>query len=118
MSDDDSDEDEWGDSAVVIDNGSCWIKSGYAGDDSPRYNTPALIKYENSVKFPIQHGIITNKDDMELLWHNIFENEFKIDVSERCVLLTDAALNPVSTKEDMVEIMFETFDVPATYIGM
>lgn len=111
-------DDDYPPEGLVIDNGGYWIKSGIAGDDAPRCLTPTVIKHENSMKSPIKHGIITNKDDMELLWYDIFNNELKIDTSERNILLTDPVHNPISNKEDMVEIMFETFDAPATYIGM
>ena len=112
--------------AIVLDNGSCWTKGGEAGQDSPSALVPAMIateitdynlKDQLSTKYVMDHGIISNKDDIELLWHNLFENELKIDPSERPILLTDAAQNPISNKETMFEIMFETFNVPATYIG-
>ena len=102
----------------VIDNGGRWIKSGEAGDDAPRGMTPTLIGHGNTFKSPIQNGIITNNDDMELLWNHVFENELRLDTTQWPILLTAPTHNPISNTENMIEIMFETFDVPATYIGM
>lgn len=34
------------------------------------------------------------------------------------VLLTEAAMNPLENRQRMVEIMFEYFNVPFTYVAM
>lgn len=40
------------------------------------------------LKYPMEHGIITNWDHMEQLWHHIFYNELKVAPEEHPVLIT------------------------------
>jgi actin-related protein len=71
-----------------------------------------------TLKYPIEHGIINNWDDMELLWKHTFYNEMRVSPEEYPVLLTEAPMNPKVNREKMAEIMFETFNVPSMYISI
>ncbi|KAK9509655.1 hypothetical protein O3M35_006920 [Rhynocoris fuscipes] len=130
---------------VVIDNGSGVIKAGFAGDQVPKCCFPNYIgrpkhvrvmagalegeifvgpKAEEhrgllSLRYPMEHGIVTDWNDMERIWQYVYGNDqLQTFSEEHPVLLTEAPLNPKKNREKAAEIFFESFNVPALYVSM
>ena len=53
---------------------------------------------------------------MENLWEYIFEHELNLDPKNMNVLLTDSPLNSKENKQEIAQIMFETFKVESLAI--
>jgi len=129
--------------AVVLDNGSDNIKAGFAREETPHTVLTSVVGYPESAKFqevadrddpfigkdalhsscnldltfPIKNSIITNWDDMEMLWRYTF-GKLGVHPEEHPVLLTEAPFNPKVNREKTTQIMFETFHSPAMYLAL
>ena len=109
--------------ALAVDEGRGMCRAGFAGGDVPRVVFPSTISRPtmsgtmvdmdqrdsyvedeaqskrgvSALKYPIEHGIVANWDDMEEIWHQTFCNERRVAPEEHPVLLTEAPLNPRPT---------------------
>ncbi|GMF86046.1 unnamed protein product [Aspergillus oryzae] len=100
---------------IVIDNGSGTIRAeGDVFIGSRAQELRGLLK----IRYPLEHGIVTDWDDMEKIWHYVYENELKTLPEEHPVLLTEPPLNPRKNRDTAAQIMFETFNVPALYTSI
>lgn len=132
---------------VVFDNGTGYSKLGYSGNSEPSYIIPTVIASRDSVGVPVsrmqcedlnfyigeeaynhrhthifstplKEGQITNWDDIERFWQRSIYHMMRVAPEEHDFLLTEPALNPPESREQMAEIMFETFNVKGLYIGV
>ncbi len=125
-------------STVVIDNGSNTIKAGFGGDEAPSEFVLSRISRAFStgpetagidsnyyvgekalarcnvlqVKYPISYGYVNNWNDMEDVWHYVFEKALGINAEQHSVFLTEPPLNHMANREKTTQVMFETFNVP------
>ena len=130
---------------VVIDSGSSLVKAGFSSMKTPNVVFPTLIgrpMYQQvmlgssrrkeefigdeaqsirgvlSLKYPIEHGVVKDWEDMERIWNYCFESQLRTNPEEHSVLLTEPPLNPKKNREKMLQIMFETFNVQGLYIAV
>uniref|UniRef100_A0AAY4DFG1 CRAL-TRIO domain-containing protein n=1 Tax=Denticeps clupeoides TaxID=299321 RepID=A0AAY4DFG1_9TELE len=102
----------WGNeqSSVEVMNGSA-DREMYIGHDAQHMRGVLTLKH------PMKNGIVQNWDEMERIWHHAFQ-QLNAEPDEHPVMLTEAAMNPRENRQRMVELMFEAFCVPLTYVAM
>ncbi|XP_048415315.2 actin-like isoform X1 [Stegostoma tigrinum] len=130
---------------VVIDNGSGLIKAGLSENHSPTHVFPSVVGRPKNTTlnvfglserctyvgeeaqrkrtilhlvYPIQHGLITNWAEMEVLWRHAFENELRVDIQEHPIVMTEPPNNSQQNREKTTEILFEAFQVPSLFLGV
>jgi actin len=89
-------------------NGS--VPSAYVGDEAVAKRGILRLKY------PVEHGLVTNWDDMEIIWRHAFFNELRVDPEDHPVLLTEQPLTPKANRERVTQMMFEVFSVSCLQI--
>merc|ERR1711959_851342 len=130
---------------IVCDNGTGFVKVGYAGANFPAHIFPSMVgrpilrfeeKIDNvelkdvmvgdkaaalrsflDIKYPLDNGIVRNWDDMLHLYDYTFEEKLKINPSECRIMLTEAPMNPKKNREKMIEVMFEKYGFKSVYIS-
>ncbi|KAG2379316.1 hypothetical protein C9374_007455 [Naegleria lovaniensis] len=130
---------------VVCDNGTGFVKCGFAGDNFPKATFPAmvgrpLLRAEESigdvelkdimvgdecaklraaleVSYPLTNGIVTNFEDMIHLWDYTWDR-LKINPRDCQILLTEPPMNPKDKTKKVVETMFEHYGFQGLYISI
>ncbi|TNN35729.1 Actin-related protein 2-B [Liparis tanakae] len=139
--------DSQGRKVVVCDNGTGFVKCGFAGSNFPEHIFPALVgrpiirstaKVGNieikdlmvgdeaselrsmlEVNYPMENGIVRNWDDMKHLWDYTFGPEkLNIDSHDCKILLTEPPMNPTKNREKIIEVMFETYKFSGVYVAI
>lgn len=131
---------------LVVDNGTGFVKVGYAGSNFPEHVFPSVVgrpilRAEErvgsavikdimvgdeaaehrsflQVTQPMEHGIVKNWDDMKLLWDYTFDEKLKVDPRGRKVLLTEPPMNPKVNRQKMCEVMFEEYGFGGVYVAI
>lgn len=139
--------DAQGRKVIVCDNGTGFVKCGYAGSHFPSHIFPSLVgrpiiraanRIDNievkdlmvgdeasklrsmlEVNYPMENGMVRNWEDMCHVWDYTFgEEKLNIDPTNCKVLLTEPPMNPLRNREKMIEVMFEKYGFDSTYIGI
>lgn len=123
---------------IVCDNGTGFVKCGYAGENFPSFMFPSMVgrplmRYEEEAKdvvlkdimcgdecaeqramlevnYPVENGIVRNWADMKHLYDYTFFERMKIEPKDHKIMLTEPPLNPRENKKRMLETMFETYN--------
>ena len=127
---------------IIIDNGSGFIKAGFADDEAPKYVFPTVIgepkapgilvgmdqkpfyigndalskKQFLNMSEPVQQGVIVNFDHMEQVWDQLLNQEMRINPDLFKFFVTETPKNPDKNKEKTVQIFFEKYTVPKFYM--
>ncbi|XP_043256983.1 actin-related protein 2 isoform X3 [Colletes gigas] len=139
--------DSKGRKIIVCDNGTGFVKCGYAGANFPAHIFPSVVgrpiiravnkmgdidvkdlmvgdeasKFRSmlEISYPMQNGIVRNWEDMCHVWDYTFGKEkMNINPKECKILLTEPPMNPITNREKMIEVMFEKYGFAGTYIAI
>ena len=130
-------------SAVVLDNGSGFLKCGFANEAAPSVVFPSVIgreKHRRAVRRASEGGAggdfvvgeeaierravlqlstpidetVQNFDDVEALWSHAF-SELGVSGADQPVFLTASKKDPLQ-RERLLQILFEAYKVPAAFV--
>ncbi|KAH3744454.1 non-muscle actin 6.2 [Pelomyxa schiedti] len=120
--------------ALIFDTGQMNTRSGFGGDDKPTSIFPTVIgrpENQSSMKYgyeallsepelvldrPFKQGHIENWTSLEALWHHCY-TELGISSENNPLLVTLAARQGKTETEKITQLLFESFNVPASYMG-
>jgi actin-related protein 2 len=134
------------DRPLVVDNGTGFVKVGYAGSNFPEHVFPSIVgrpilraeerigssiirdimigdeaaSARNFLQItqPLEHGIVRNWEDMKHLWDYTFDEKLKINPQGRKVLLTEPPMNPRANRQRMCQVMFEDYGFSGVYVAI
>ena len=132
---------------IVVDNGTGFVKCGYANTNFPAHIFPSAVgrplvrssqqinnfKIKDlmvgeectelrsmlEVNYPMENGIVKNWDDMGHIWDYTFGPEkLDIDPKDCKLLLTEPPLNPNSNREKLFQVMFEQYGFHSIHVAI
>jgi len=132
---------------IVCDNGTGFVKAGFAGANFPATIFPSLVgrpilRFEEKtidnvelkdvmvgdeasrlramlqITYPLENGIVRNWDDVHYVWDYTFHEKLKINPQECKIMLTEPPMNPKLNREKMVEVMFEKYGFNGVYCAI
>lgn len=84
----------------------------YIGDEAFKHQKSHQIRYL------LQGGMIQDWEGIEKYWHKSIYSYLRCEPEEHRFILTEPPLNTPENREQMAEIMFETFGVKGLFIGV
>lgn len=81
---------------------------GYEAENRPGY----------SCRYPMRNAIIQDWNLYEQFMEKIMYQELRCNPDEHSFILTEPPLNPPENREQLAEIMFESFSVPSLHIAV
>lgn len=139
--------DKDGKKVVVCDNGTGFVKCGFAGTHFPSHIFPSLVgrpilrsnikigdievkdlmigdeasqlRSMLEVNYPMENGIVRSWEDMIHLYDYTFgRQKLGVNPQECKLLLTEPPMNPTKNREKMIEVMFEHYQFDGLYIAI
>lgn len=140
--------DNQGRKIIVVDNGTGYVKCGYAGTNFPAFIFPSSVgrpqvrtsqRLINNVEvkdlhigeectelrhllelnYPMENGIVKNWDDMGHIWDYTFgPKKLNIDAKDCKLLLTEPPLNPSSNRQKLLQVMFEQYGFHSVFVAV
>jgi len=133
-------------SAIVMDMGSSCTKSGYAGEDCPKFVIPSSVGImageesaaqegpskrtfhvgTNALSVPragmtvdgaLRDGIVHDWDAAEALMEHSLKNCLGCDPTDHPLLMAEPSFNPTANLLKLTEIAFEKFNIPALFLS-
>jgi actin len=83
-------------------------KDSYVGDEAQSKRGMLRLSH------PIEHSCVASVDDYEKVLHHTFYDELRVAPEEHPCLFVEPPLTSKSSREKLLQIMFETFSNPAT----
>merc|ERR1712141_744575 len=136
-----------GKTVVVCDNGTGFVKCGYAGTNFPAHIFPCMVgrpiirsasklledqlrdievgercsqhRSNLEVNYPMKNGKVMSWEDMRHVWDCTFgEEKMNLDPKECLIMLTEPPMNPNKNREKMLEEMFENYGFHGAFIAI
>lgn len=121
--------------AVVIDQGSGFIKAGFAGERQPRLvlkSSSLVPSWDRPVPpgalggelmggvaraHPIKHGVVVDWEALEGLWERLLVGGLRVCPEQWPVLVSDSPSAPPAGRDRIAELLFEALAVPACHMA-
>jgi len=133
-------------SVVVCDNGTGFVKCGFAGSQFPKAIFPSMVgrpvlrsdekiqgvqikdimvgddaskaRQNLKINLPMENGRVKDWEDIFHVWNYTFQERLKINPTECKILLTEPPENPIANRKKMLQAMFETYGFKAAYVAI
>jgi len=137
--------DSKGNKVFVCDNGTGFVKCGFAGQNFPEAIFPSMVgrpmlrsadrfggvelkdimvgdeaaaaRQMLEINYPMDNGIVRSWEDMEHVWDYTFDR-LDITPEQTKILLTEPPMNPTANRKMMVSTMFEKYGYESVCVAV